>query len=591
MSNFDCLQEKLSHLIPMPNNLPIIYLLGDTGAGKTCIVRQLLGTTKEKFPSVRRVRTTVAPTEFIITTEPEFKAAFVLKSEEEVSRYVTETLEQALMEADKVLSEDEGRTDVMEALGDSPDQRFKLRCFLNEAAREKLTNRIVDDLAPRVRLWVETNFPAETDRSTAIELATECDDIRAHIEKLHAEIMDAIRDQVAAVCSEPSSTSLPEASLFSSNSRGEFLQKLKNVLSVDEGSISPVIEKARIRGPLKSSLLPENTEIVVIDGEGIGHDAKESRVLSARHLDYFNISDTIILVEDSETPFTRGGKGALSTVAKNGYLPNLYVAFSRLDKVHTEKEGREFQRREVDKSLRNVLRALKDEGVQIPKTELECRYFADMDQMEPDDASKTELQSLVASIIEKHAQVKSQFVAPSFDFELLESHLSDATRGLRRDWDDYIQGEVDPAPWQTQKAFTNRMSLEKDEYSYLKPVAGFHDHLITGINTFLLRPVDWADEITENHKGECLQLLTQVVSQRVLEYVRTALVTDRNPKWKSAANLRGTGSTPIRSRQILAIIRESAPEPTGENAKQIKDSIKEIIENSINACESGVKLS
>ena len=65
------LQARLDALIKMPSNLPIIYLLGDTGAGKTCIVRQLLGTKNQSFPSVRRLRTTVAPTDFIITIEPE----------------------------------------------------------------------------------------------------------------------------------------------------------------------------------------------------------------------------------------------------------------------------------------------------------------------------------------------------------------------------------------------------------------------------------------------------------------------------------------------------------------------------------------
>jgi hypothetical protein len=62
-------QEELASLVGLPQNLPVVYLLGDTGAGKTCLVRQLLGTTEESFPSVRRIRTTVAPTEFIITNE------------------------------------------------------------------------------------------------------------------------------------------------------------------------------------------------------------------------------------------------------------------------------------------------------------------------------------------------------------------------------------------------------------------------------------------------------------------------------------------------------------------------------------------
>ena len=82
MNAFQTLQSKLDALIPMPGDLPVVYLLGDTGAGKTCFVRQLLGTTEESFPSVRPFRTTVAPTEFIITNEANLKAAFVFKTED-----------------------------------------------------------------------------------------------------------------------------------------------------------------------------------------------------------------------------------------------------------------------------------------------------------------------------------------------------------------------------------------------------------------------------------------------------------------------------------------------------------------------------
>ena len=52
------LQARLDALIKMPRNLPIIYLLEDTGAGKTCIVHQLLGTKNQSYPSVRRLRKT-----------------------------------------------------------------------------------------------------------------------------------------------------------------------------------------------------------------------------------------------------------------------------------------------------------------------------------------------------------------------------------------------------------------------------------------------------------------------------------------------------------------------------------------------------
>jgi hypothetical protein len=439
MKTFTNTQEQLNKLIAMPGNLPVVYLLGDTGAGKTCVVRQMLGTTDQHFPSARRVRTTVAPTEFIITNEPELKAAFVFKSEEEVSRNVIEILEEALKTAASSTGNADEEVDLTDSLGDSSDQRFRLRCFLNEQARERLSKRIARDIAPRIREWVESEFPAKEDRSTAIELAVEDGPFRSEVKHLHDEILAHIGDRIKSVCQQQSSSLIPETFFFSAKTRTDFVQRLKDFLGVEEGAISPVLEKARIRGSLKSPLIPERTEMVVIDGEGIGHDVREARVLSARHFDYFGISDAIILVENSEKPFTGGGKSALGSIAKTGYLSKFYLAFARLDLVESDPEDREHQKREADKGLRNALHALKDEGIHIDKRDLDVRYFSNMDKPQPDDATCGEFSELIETIREKHGEIKARFVAPIYDYELLAGFLVGATASLRTAWAGHTQ--------------------------------------------------------------------------------------------------------------------------------------------------------
>ncbi len=72
---------------------------GDTGAGKTSFVRQILGKHALSFPSVRRKRTTVAVTEYIVVSDGPYKAAILLKAEDEVQRNIIEILEDALDKA------------------------------------------------------------------------------------------------------------------------------------------------------------------------------------------------------------------------------------------------------------------------------------------------------------------------------------------------------------------------------------------------------------------------------------------------------------------------------------------------------------
>ncbi|MCK7632348.1 hypothetical protein M0D73_21355 [Shewanella putrefaciens] len=150
---------------------------------------------------------------------------------------------------------------------------------------------------------------------------------------------------------------------FETESRGLFIKKCKDLLSSEIGSISPVIEYARIRGNLKATWLRENVEAVVIDGEGIGHDTKEAGQLDSRHYDYFYDSDAILLIEESKKPFVAGGKSALKSIFQRGYGDKLFLLFSKLDEVEpydsedpTDKDRIE----DVRDGLSNVLASLRD---------------------------------------------------------------------------------------------------------------------------------------------------------------------------------------------------------------------------------------
>jgi hypothetical protein len=582
MKTYAEIQEQLGKLVRLPQNLPIVYLLGDTGAGKTCFVRQILGTTAESFPSVKRVRTTVAPTEFIITNEPTFDAAFVFRPEIEIAQFVVEIIEQAVTATFVALRGKDEIPDLTDVLGDSPDQRFRLRCFLNEPTRKEIAQDIATRIVPKLIQWAKANFPNDNDDSTILELALERE-FAPDIESIKVRVVNSIIQQVKEKCNCAPGAACPESFVFQEKDRAALIQRLKGFLSVEEGSISPVVEKARVRGKLRSSLMPDNLELIVIDGEGIGHDAREARLLSTRHFDYFYSSDAIILVEDSETPFRAGGKSALSAIAKNGYLPKTSLVFSRLDLVESDDPGRANQIREVEKGLRNVFHALREEQVNIDRQRLDVRFLGKMHEPQPDAETQTEIRSLLDAVRQKHAAAKARFVAPQYDFELLAGFLVRATASLRQAWAGYITGagSIQPAPWQTQKAFTRRMSWLLDEYRYLKPVAEFVDNLVTSLDGFLTHPVGWAEEITESHKLECLNLLTREVSNELISFVRQEVVGGQKPNWVVAADKSGTGSTFVRRQLIMDIIQTSAPDLTGEKARAFKNAVKSLIETAI----------
>jgi hypothetical protein len=585
MRTYAQLQDKLGTLVGLPQDLPIIYLLGDTGAGKTCLVRQLLGTTPENFPSVRRVRTTVAPTEFIITNESTFRAGFIIRPAAVIAQFVTEILEQFVTSGfHAVRAQDDA--DLSDVLADSPDQRFRLRCFLDEQTRRQIAQQLSTNIIPALVTWADEHFPQEKDESTILALGLEeCSDA---LDAIKSRVLEIIASQIKAACDCTSDAPYPEMFAFETSNRSDFIQRLKRFLSVEEGSVSPAVEKARVRGKLRSQILPEELELVVVDGEGIGHDAREARLLSTRHFDYFYDSDAIVLVEDSETPFRAGGKSALAAIEKSGYLSKMCLAFSRLDLVQADEEGREFQIREVEKALRNVLHALREEQVAIEKSRIDVRFLGNMHQHVPDLETQEQMRSLLLEIQQRHGAVRTLFVAPRYDYELLAGFLAQATAALRQSWAGYIRGEGNAraAPWQTQKAFTKRMSWRWDEYRYLKPVAELSDLLKTHLRNLVFHPIGWAEDITVSHQAECVELLRGELSNELIKFVRRELIDDHHPKWGDAANLSGGGSTYPRRRLIMEVIESSAPDLTGGRPRAFKDAVKALIENAINRCST-----
>ena len=78
-----------------------VLLLGTTGAGKTTVVRQLLGTdpATERFPSTSTAKTTVADTELITTDDDIYRAVVTFVPRDEVIDYLTENVSEAALAA------------------------------------------------------------------------------------------------------------------------------------------------------------------------------------------------------------------------------------------------------------------------------------------------------------------------------------------------------------------------------------------------------------------------------------------------------------------------------------------------------------
>jgi hypothetical protein len=397
-------------------------------------------------------------------------------------------------------------------------------------------------------------------------------------------ILRLIESKVAEVCDGHRLYSAPEFYQHTSDDLTTFVDRAKPLLSSAKESISPVVEYARLQGNLLASWLPPDVELVLIDGEGIGHDTREASRLSPRHLDYFHFADAIGLVEECKKPFASGGKSAIEGVIRNGYAEKFHLIFTKLDEVEVgdeEEPRRDDQIRAVKKSLTNVKHALKDDGAEFDIGADRIYYLAHMNAASVDSHSVSEVGKLLASINSKFSEAKPQFIKPIYDYEMLSSYLSKSADSFLSKWNAMLYAKH----WQTIKAFNRRMCWEWDGFRDMEPIADFHAEVTRELEYFISHPASWVETATPSMYEQSIAKVKQEFSKQLLAFARAVILKTYSPDWGTAMSFSGMGSTTRRMNQIQRILEEVLPDHRKPAAIKMKDSIKKLLASAVSASE------
>lgn len=579
MSRFEEIQRKLEKLSPIPVNMPKLYLLGDTGAGKTTIVRRILGTEKLKFPSVQQKRTTVAVTEYVLSKDLPYEATYLFKTKSQISELISEIIEVTIENACKANRNKKfDVADVAEDLEETPDERFRLKYILTAEQIEGLSKEIAH-IIPNLYAEIEAlraDLESKDDEfGVVVDLAIE--KYKDALSEIKEKILAHIQSKVSEVCDGHVLFSDVDFYQHSSNDLESFISKAKHLLSSAKNSISPVVEYARLQGNLLASWLPQNTELVLIDGEGIGHDTREASRLSARHLDYFHFADSVGLVEECTKPFASGGKSVIEGVIRNGYLEKFNLIFTKLDEVEVgdrKDAKREEKIRQVKRGLTNVSNALKEVGVELNIEPEHLYYLENMHDNQPDTHSVAEVTRLLAFIKARFEKEKPQFVEPIYDYEMLSPYLFKSSESFISKWKDVLHAKH----WQTVKAFNRRMCWEEDGFRDMEPITDFQYEVNKEFEYFISHPKTWSESATPLMQRKSIDKVKQEFSKQLLEFARFIVLKTYGDNWKKAMTLSGHGSTIERKDLIQKIIlKDVLPDRHQPEAIKMKDSIKLLL--------------
>jgi len=619
--------------------------LGTTGAGKTTLVRQLIGTDpeKERFPSTSTAKTTVCDIEIVLAGGP-FKAVVTFFPREYVRLHIEECV---LAAAAAIVFEKGGTATAVSRLLEHNEQRFRLSYLLgnirgkedelsddgdidnessgdegseiSDAEREAMSSRLENyveriegmavDSARRLEkdLGVRLNRTEGEDENAFQELFE--DELKQNdgFHLLVDEIMDAVEERFELLDTAGFQRDRNEWPLlwqFETADR-EYFVKTVNRFSSNYAAnfgrlLTPLVQGIRARG----NFVPkwhENGEVklVLLDGEGLGHTPDSASSISTSITQRLKDIDAVVLVDNAEQPMQAAPQALVRTLAASGNERKLMVCFTHFDQVKGPNLPNITARKEhVFRSLENAIGSIRDvlgrsaENALRRETVNKTFFLSNIQNpiKETNRLTLTELQRLVETI---HASIKPRppiTVTPVYDMSNLILAIPQAMSAFRDPWRGRLRlpsrSTVSPEHWTRIKALSRRFAeLGSTEYDTLRPVADFIARLIEHVTVVLSNPLRWDPESApEEMKRQVIADIASAVHSKLHELGETRLFHERVKEWGVAYSHRGTGSSRERAMDIEGIYGVAAPIP-GEAADPqstaLVASIKAFVQDAV----------
>ena len=661
-------KELRERIIPLPSQeegYARVMLVGSTGAGKTTLLRQFIGSDhkRDRFPSTSTAKTTTSDIE-IITKPGPFEAVITFMTEHEARCSVDECLEVACT---SVIQGNEDRR-VAESFLEHPEQRFRLSYPLggwqqeqlkqepedqyemdfegddDESAladeevvgsaeiisnRERLAGYVarIREVATSVRQQVAEvqgdyhDMNNANQRQDWLEAFTDALYENQDFAQLSLDIMDTILERFAMVVAgdfDRSPTGWPTLWYYEEHDRDTFLQQVR-WFTGNHGQqfgrlLTPMVDGIRVRGPFQPSaieLQDDDRQLVLLDGEGLGHSAKEATSISTKVTERFPEADMILLVDNAQSPMQAAPMELLRSVGSSGHGHKLAVAFTHFDQVKGDNlSSYTLKRNHVRASIVNAVASLR-ESLGAPVTEILERQLENNDFYlgalhQPTGKIPSGFIKAMGDLLERMeqaAQVPERIdAAPMYNIARLELTLRDATDGFKNPWRgrlglSYHEG-IRKEHWGRVKALCRRIAnLWDKEYNGLRPVADLVRQLQTSISLWLDNPAGWTRQpMNEDERQTAINEIRQKVYIHVHTLAEMRLIDVHLRGWRRAWGFSGPGSSYERANEMGRIYDTAAPSissvmdrPSQEFLDQVIQIVKDAVEEAGGSIEGITK--
>ncbi len=368
--------RREEHLpLPAMETTPRTLILGNSGVGKTTLLRRLIGCDRpnDRFPATSTNRTTTCEIE-ILTGFKDYSAAVTFLTRNQTQQEVTEALSNALLKAIEAQPDEA----IMKDLLDDTDQRFRLKYTLGNwnsptpstggsmsfglpdtvealPIGEKNSAFLAEVLATvrRIATQARSNIEAilgslknlsEEDCSYALDEMQSFGENSALFQNLVSQIIEEIRERFDLLTDGKfikSPTGWPEAWIHHSPAcdRPQFLKAIRwfcsNVKEEWGTLLSPLVTGIRTSGPFRPNWIPENSDYnhVLIDTQGLDHEKTATELPSEISSLFSNTQNILFAESGKESLKSQSARNVMEAIAGSGHTAKLTAILTQMDLV------------------------------------------------------------------------------------------------------------------------------------------------------------------------------------------------------------------------------------------------------------------